>query len=220
MPPRCSSSAKALSWRYLSLLEREEIALCRGATCRRCRGPERRSRSWSHSYVKGRRHGSRARRWAKAWSPGADCPTLAARLPGRQNHAHQPRSHLPGPLRSGPRSAAPRVRRRARALSHLEIMIRQRPPKRPIERCRDIGKGTSSSVLAARRSGRLSSARRASRCYCIFLGSRGIAKLRARRTGLRSRDTGPKPCATRSCAPSSPCPKSFVVRRPGIREPK
>ncbi|MGY4327326.1 IS30 family transposase [Bradyrhizobium sp. LB7.2] len=29
-----------------------------------------------------------------------------------------------------------------------------------------------------------------------------MAKLRARRTDLRSRDTGPKPCATRSRAPS------------------
>ena len=33
--------------------------------------------------------------------PAADCRTLAARFPGRQHHAHQPRSHLPGALRPG-----------------------------------------------------------------------------------------------------------------------
>jgi hypothetical protein len=37
--------------------------------------------------------------------------------------------------------------------------------KLPIEQCRDIGRETSSSVLAARQSARWSSARRASRCY-------------------------------------------------------
>lgn len=41
--------------------------------------------------------------------PGADCPTLADRLPGRQDDAHQPRSHLSSPLRSGSGSATPRT---------------------------------------------------------------------------------------------------------------
>jgi transposase len=41
--------------------------------------------------------------------PGADCPTLADRLPGRQHDAHQSRSHLSGPLRSRPGSATPRT---------------------------------------------------------------------------------------------------------------
>ncbi|MGY3614169.1 hypothetical protein ACVJGD_000365 [Bradyrhizobium sp. USDA 10063] len=37
-------------------------------------------------------------------------------------------------------------------------------------------------------------------------------KLRARRTELRLRDTGRKPCVTRSRAPSSLCPKNYVAR--------
>ena len=41
--------------------------------------------------------------------PGADCSSLADRFPGRQDDAHQPRSHLSGPLCSGPGSAAPRT---------------------------------------------------------------------------------------------------------------
>ncbi len=41
--------------------------------------------------------------------PGADCPTLADRLPGRQDDAYQSRSHLSVPLRSGPGSTAPRT---------------------------------------------------------------------------------------------------------------
>ncbi len=51
---------------------------------------------------------------------------------------------------------------------------------RPIEPCRDIGRETLSSVLAARQSARWLSARRASRCYCIFPGWRSMAKLRAK----------------------------------------
>ena len=69
--------------------------------------------------------------------------------------------------------------------------------KRPIEQCRDIGRETSSSVLAVRQSARWSNAPRALRCYCISRGWRGMAKVRALTTGLRSRDTAPKPpCAT------------------------
>lgn len=56
------------------------------------------------------------------------------------------------------------------------------PLKRPIEQCRDIGRETLSSVLAARQSARWSSARRASRCSCTFHGRQGTAKLRTRRT--------------------------------------
>ena len=42
---------------------------------------------------KSRRHGPRRsgdRRWANAWSPGADRPSSACGLPGRRDHAHQP----------------------------------------------------------------------------------------------------------------------------------
>ncbi|WP_210192147.1 hypothetical protein, partial [Bradyrhizobium canariense] len=41
-----------------------------------------------------------------------------------------------------------------------------------------------------------------SRCCCIFPASWGTAKLRASRTGLRSRDTALKPYGTRLLAPS------------------
>ena len=41
--------------------------------------------------------------------PGADCPTVADRLSGRQDDAHQPRSHLSSPLRSGSGSPTPRT---------------------------------------------------------------------------------------------------------------
>jgi len=37
---------------------------------------------------------------------------------------------------------------------------------------------------------------------------KGLAKVRMPRTDLRSRDTELKPCAMRSRAPSSPCPKN------------
>ena len=59
---------------------------------------------------KGRRHGPRqGSAMGQGLEPGADCPALADRLPGRQDDAHQPRSHLSGALRPGPRSAAPRT---------------------------------------------------------------------------------------------------------------
>lgn len=72
-------------------------------------------------------------------------PTLADRLPGRQDDAHQPRSHLSSPLRSGSGSATPRtvgllangaraagvprarVRSRGKSFVLPEIMISQRP---------------------------------------------------------------------------------------------
>jgi len=41
--------------------------------------------------------------------PGADCPAPAARLPWGRDDAHQPRGHLPVPLRARPRGAVPRA---------------------------------------------------------------------------------------------------------------
>lgn len=43
-------------------------------------------------------------------------------------------------------------------------------------------------------------------------GSWGMAKLRARRTDLRSRDMELRPCVTGLRARSTPCPKSYAVR--------
>lgn len=92
---------------------------------------------------KGRRHGPRKdRRWAKAWSP----EQIARRLPidFPDDKAHQPRSYLSSPLRSGPWRATPRadgllatgrvlrmprarVRRRGKGFVSPEIMISERP---------------------------------------------------------------------------------------------
>ena len=84
--------------------------LCGRATCRCRRGPERRSRSWSRRSVEGpSAWPAQGSAMGQSLEPRADCPTLADRLPGRQDDAHQPRSYLSSPLRSGPWSAAPRA---------------------------------------------------------------------------------------------------------------
>ena len=85
--------------------------VCGEEACRRCLGPERRSRSWSRSSVEGPPAWSaKGSAMGQGMEPeAADCSTPADRPPGRQDHAHQPRSHLSGPLCSGPRGAAPRT---------------------------------------------------------------------------------------------------------------
>jgi len=175
---------------------------------------------------KGRRHGPRKdRRWAKAWSPEQIARRLPIDFPDDKTMriSHEAiyqalfvqgraalRRELTACLRTGRALRVPRarVRRRGKGFVSPEIMISQRP-ERPIEQCRDTGRETSSLVLAAQQSVRWSSAQRASRCCCIFPASWGTAKLRARRTGLRSRDTELRRCATRLRAPSSPCPEEL-----------
>ena len=84
--------------------------LCGGETCWRRRGPERRSRSWSRRSVEGPpAWPAKGSAMGQGLESRADCPTLADRLPGRQDDAHQPRSYLSGPLRSGPGGATPRT---------------------------------------------------------------------------------------------------------------
>src|SRR4051812_29118795 len=59
---------------------------------------------------KGRRHGPRKdRRWARAWSPEQIARRLQVDFPDDMNDAHQPRSHLSGPVRPRSGSAAPRA---------------------------------------------------------------------------------------------------------------
>ena len=84
--------------------------LCGGATCRHRRGTERRSRSRpGRSVERPPAWPAKGSAMGQGLEPGADCPTLADRLPGRQDDAHQPRSHLSGSLRSRPGSATPRT---------------------------------------------------------------------------------------------------------------
>ena len=178
MPPAMfRSSAKPLSGRYLSLVEREEIALLKvqghsiqeiGRRLGRAastisrelrRNAATRSGGLEYRATTAQWHADRSARrpkltklalnttlrtyveerlagvvvaptgtpvpgpavpWPPAWAaqgsamgqslePSADCPTLADRLPGRQDDAHQPRSYLSSPLRSGPWRATPRA---------------------------------------------------------------------------------------------------------------
>ena len=90
--------------------QRDLAHLCGGETGRRRRRSERRCRSRSCRAVEGPpAWPATGSAMGQGLEPGADCPTLADRLPGRQDDAHQPRSHLPGALRPRPRSAAPRT---------------------------------------------------------------------------------------------------------------
>lgn len=84
--------------------------LCGAATGRRRHDPKWRRRSWSGRSVEGPpARSAKGSAMGQGLEPGADRPTLADRLPGRQDDAHQPRSHLSSPLRSGSGSATPRT---------------------------------------------------------------------------------------------------------------
>lgn len=177
----------------------------------------------------GRRHGRRRdRRWAKAWSPEQIARRLLIDFRDDKTMRISHEAIYQASLRSGPRFTAQRAdglltnrARVARAQGARtqagkgfvspEIMIRERPAEAADRAVPGHWEGVLSSVLTARQSARWSSGRRASH-YCTFPGWRGMAKLRARRTDQRSRDTGRKPGATRSRARSSLCPKNYVAR--------
>ena len=191
MPPAMfRSSAKPLSGRYLSLAEREEIALL--------------SVQGHSMQAIGRCLGRAASTISRELRRNA-----ATRSGGLEYRATTAQWHAD---RSARRPKPTKLALNATLRTYVEERLAGVLPKRPIELCRDIGRETSSSALVARRLVRWSSARRASQCCCIFLGSWGTITHFARRTGLRSRDTGPKLSATRLRAPSSPCPKSYAVR--------
>ena len=70
--------------------------------------PSERSCSWScRSVERPSAEPAQGSAMGESLESRADCPTLADRLPGRRDDAHQPRSHLSSPLRSGPWSAGP-----------------------------------------------------------------------------------------------------------------
>ena len=141
---------------------------------------------------KGRRHGQRqGSAMGQGMEPGADCPALADRLSGRRDDAHQPRSHLSGAVRPRPRSAAPRTdgllanragvanAEGARTQARQGLCLAGDHDQRASGRsgrpggAGALGRRPHPRALAARRSARWSSARRASRCCCIFPGLQG-----------------------------------------------
>src|SRR3954451_10645170 len=80
--------------------------VCAGPASWCCGRSGRRRRTWASGAVEG------SPAWATAEpalgygvEPAADCRALAARLPRRRGHAHQPRGDLPSALRPGPRRA-------------------------------------------------------------------------------------------------------------------
>ena len=88
------------------------VHLCGGEVVRHRRRSERRSHS------RPRRVLERTPAWpapgstmGQGMEPGADRPALADRLSGRQDDAHQPRSHLSGTLHPRPRRVAPGTNR-------------------------------------------------------------------------------------------------------------
>ncbi len=123
------------------------------------------------------------RRWVQAWSPEQIANRLPVEFPHDGLHADQPRGHLSGPLRAGPRRAHaragravcgpgercefPRARARQKAWAHVTAggadQRTSRRGRRP-RRCRDIGKVICSSAWNDPRSARWSSARPVSRC--------------------------------------------------------
>ena len=79
----------------------------------------------------------------KRLEPGADCLPLAGRLPGRCNHAHQPRSRLSSAVRSKSWRVAPRVTGRS---------CTGRAPRTPRARTRGRGKTfISPEIMISRR---------------------------------------------------------------------
>ncbi len=89
-------------------VQRRLAHLC-GRTTYRCRrAAQRRSRSWSRRQAEApSARPAQGSAMDESLEPRADCPTIADRLPGRRDDAHQPRSHLSSPVRSGPWSAGP-----------------------------------------------------------------------------------------------------------------
>ena len=167
--------------------------LCGGATGWCCHCSERVSIPGPAVSWKGRRQGRRQdRRWARAWSPEQIARRLLIDFPDDETMriSHEAiyqalfvqgrgvlRRELTACLRTGRVLRIPRARARKRGKGFIspEIMISQRPAEAADRPCRDIGRETSSSDWAARRSALSSNARRGSRCCCIFPAWRGTA---------------------------------------------
>lgn len=145
--------------------------------------------------------------------PGADCPTLADRLPGRQDDvvSHEAiyqalfvqgrgalRRELSACLRTGRVLRVPRARVRRRGKSFVLPEINQSTPRRSGRSCGAGSLGRRphpwSWQLGDRHAGW--SERHASRCCCIFPGLRGMAKFRVK-NGPALGDTELTPCAMR-----------------------
>ena len=178
----------------------------------------------------GRRHGQRQdRRWARAWSPEQIARRLPIDFPDDKTMriSHEAiyqalfiqgrgelRRELTACLRTGRVLRVPRARTRRRGNGFVspEIMMSQRPAEaadRAVpghwEGDLILGLGSSAIGTLVERTTRFT-------MRCIFPVLRATETCHARRTGLRSLAMVPRLYATRSHAPSSPCPKSCADR--------